>query len=419
MRKYLILLILLFPYAGWAQTPPTNFTTASGAGWTQGSGVATAPASFSYINYNTAFGPNQQAACVISAIPAEGGTLHVTFRYESTSNRIRLILTRVAGSNNDTLTLGEVVDGTINTFQGPTSLGVDIQVGDKVGVKVASNVISGNYQSVDAAWATLCAGGGDWCTVVSGTASRTPASSYIGLGGTTPVACTSFLGEGDAVAGDTTAPLPNPPTWTATPTIVRSQTQIELAANACTDDVGIVSYNFETCDGSGCSDFGTPVIDPNPSPAILVSGLTANTLYRFRFRCYDGTNYSASYSATQDATTFTNADTTNPTAPTNPTAARTIGSSSIVSNATVTWTVATDVGGSGVVTHHIERGDSACANFVEIGQVGNVGTFTDGDIDIPITAGRCYRIRAKDFAGNTSDYSDNVKLYPVHGGHMR
>ncbi len=422
MRRFLLLLFLIIPTLAWGQTPPTGFVAVSGTGWTQAGGVATAPAIFGYDRWNTtAYGPDQQVACTISTLPSDGATFNLLARFESMSNRWRLTLNRVVGAD-DTLTLSEFIDNASIPTQtiGPISLGVNAQVNDKIGMKVVSNVVTGVYWSQNASWSTLCAGGGDWCEIVSGTATNTPSLSYIGMGATSPAACTEFFGQGDSVTQDTTPPSPDPPTWTATPTTVTSQTEINLAANLCTDSVGVVSYLFEVCDGAACSDFGTPAIAPSESPTITVSGLTANTLYRFRLKCSDGTNISTTYSAIQDATTFTNPDTTAPTAPTNLMVSRVAGNSDILDDVLLSWTASTDTGGSGINFYRIEQGDAACNNFVEIAQTPSTSaTLSVGEASIPLNATRCYKVRAEDIAQNNSSYSSNVILYPVSGGRFR
>ena len=268
-------------------TPPTGFATVAGNSFAEGSGVATPVLNFSTIRWNTPLGPNQEAYATISALPTEGGvSACLNFRIEDSSNRYTICLARVVGANNDTATLFRRVAGTPTTLAGPVNLGVDLAVNDAVGVKVVSNAITGTYNA--GAWA-------EWREILTGTATSTPASSYIGYGAELPSTITSFGGGGDAVGGDTEAPS-TPANCTAT---IQSQTQLMLTCDASTDNVSVVTYHDEQCDGAACSDWAE--IRATNALAYLSNGLTENTLYRHRRRAFDGTNF-GSYSSIFEGT---------------------------------------------------------------------------------------------------------------------
>jgi chitodextrinase len=90
---------------------------------------------------------------------------------------------------------------------------------------------------------------------------------------------------------DTQAPS-TPSNLTATAT---SNTQINLRWNASTDNVSVVGYSVERCEGAACSNFLQ--VSEVPGTAFNDMGLTTNSTYRYRVRAKDAVpNYSA-YSA--------------------------------------------------------------------------------------------------------------------------
>jgi len=404
LTRLLAVVLLLLAAPAWAQTPPTGFATAVGNAWVQGSGVATAPAVFSTMSYNTPVGPNQEAFFPITTLPTVGGDICVNFRIEDGSNRYRICLTRVSGNNNDTVTLVRVATATgTTTLAGPVNLGVDVVVGDQLGVKVVSDAITGMFNS--ATWE-------EWREVITGTATSTPATSYIGVGAAAPVTITSFGGGGDAVGGD--AEAPSTPGNCVVTTL--SQTEQSAACDVSTDNVGVFSYSEKRCSGAACTP--TTIIRDTSALTFIHDGLTANTLYRYSRRAWDGTNFS-SESSISEATTFTDADTIAPAAPTLPRVSRTPGATASQNDAVINWTECTDTGGSGVNIVHIERGDAAGANFQEVITTGPTNTANDAEVNIPLTGGSSYRLRCEDLAGNVGSYSNNVLLPPVSGGRMR
>src|SRR5690606_31695010 len=79
-----------------------------------------------------------------------------------------------------------------------------------------------------------------------------------------------------------------------------SQTVIQLAWSASTDNVGVAGYEVQRCSGANCSSFST--ISTSATTPFLDSGLSQNTTYRYRVRAYDAANNFSSYSAIAGST---------------------------------------------------------------------------------------------------------------------
>src|SRR3989338_4617676 len=80
-----------------------------------------------------------------------------------------------------------------------------------------------------------------------------------------------------------------------------SASQINLSWAASTDNVGVTGYRVERCLGSSCTNFvqiGTP-----SGTSYSDSGLTANTVYRYRVRATDLAGNPSTYSSIVSATT--------------------------------------------------------------------------------------------------------------------
>jgi len=103
--------------------------------------------------------------------------------------------------------------------------------------------------------------------------------------------------QGGGGTPDTTAPT-TPTSLTGTPT---STTQINLAWNASTDNVGVATYRLERCTGATCTTF-TQVATPTGT-TYANTALTANTTYRFRVRAMDAAGNTSAYSSIVNATT--------------------------------------------------------------------------------------------------------------------
>jgi hypothetical protein len=165
-----------------------GFTRTFGSvSWTEGGGVATAPGSFSTMRYDTQFSADQEAWVVISSPPAEGGVgLFLKFLIVGADdkNQYEVILSSVAGSNNDTISVRRRVNSTNTTIVDPFSLTVDIAANDRLGIRVLNDTLLVLYFS--GTW-------GEWRTVATETLSDLPALSHIGFGASVG-AITSFGG---------------------------------------------------------------------------------------------------------------------------------------------------------------------------------------------------------------------------------
>jgi fibronectin type 3 domain-containing protein len=189
---------------------------------------------------------------------------------------------------------------------------------------------------------------------------------------------------------DTQAPT-TPTSLTAT---VISNTQINVAWTASTDNVGVTSYLVERCQGAGCTTFaqiGTTAAVTFPS-----TGLTAGTSYAFRVRPTDAAGNLGAYSNVASATT-TAPDTAAPSAPGALTAV-----TASASQINLSWGVSTD--DVGVTSYLIERCQGAgCATFA---QVTSQAATTLSDAGLAVGTSYSYRVRATDAAGNLGAYSN-------------
>ena len=170
-----------------------------------------------------------------------------------------------------------------------------------------------------------------------------------------------------------------------------SQTQINLAWTASTDNVAVANYRVERCQGATCTTFvqvGTPT-----GATYNDTGLTTATTYRYRVRAADAAGNLSGYTAIENATT---PDTQAPTAPTG-LSATAVSASQI----DLAWTASTD--NVAVAGYRVERCQgAACTTFVQIG--APTGT-TYNDTGLTTATTYRYRVRAADAAGNLSGYS--------------
>jgi len=82
-----------------------------------------------------------------------------------------------------------------------------------------------------------------------------------------------------------------------------SASQIDLAWNASSDNVGVTDYRVYRCSGSS-SCTPTSQVGTSPTNSYSDTGLVANTLYRYRVRAEDTAGNLSSYSSTASATTL-------------------------------------------------------------------------------------------------------------------
>ena len=188
---------------------------------------------------------------------------------------------------------------------------------------------------------------------------------------------------------DTTPPTA-PSNLTAT---TASSSQVNLSWTASTDNVGVTGYQVERCQYAGCTNFAQ--VATVTGTTYTSTGLTADTVYRFRVRATDAASNLSPYSNVASAST----DVTPPAAP-GALAAVPASSSQI----NLVWTAATD--NVGIASYLVERClGLACTNFV---QVATVAGTTYNDTGLAGSTLYSYRVRATDPAGNVGPYSNTA-----------
>ena len=169
------------------------------------------------------------------------------------------------------------------------------------------------------------------------------------------------LGGYSSVQSATTQPGPDtqaPTTPGGFTASAVSASQIDLAWNASTDNVGVTGYRVERCQGAGCTNF-VQVATPSGT-SFNNTGLAAATTYRYRVRAADAAGNLSGYSSVQSATTQAAPDTQPPTVPTGLTAT-TVSASQI----NLAWSASTD--NVGVTGYRVERCQGAgCSDFVQV-----------------------------------------------------
>jgi chitodextrinase len=194
------------------------------------------------------------------------------------------------------------------------------------------------------------------------------------------------------VSGVDTQPPTAPSGLTAT---AASGSQINLGWTASTDNVGVVQYLVERCQGAGCTTFAQ--IGTSSGTTYNDTGLTANTSYSYRARATDAAGNLGAYSTVATVITLS-PDTQPPTAPSNLTATAAASGTQI----NLGWTASTD--NVAVTQYLIERCQGAgCTTFAQIGT--STGT-TYNDTGLTVGTSYSYRARATDAAGNLGAYSN-------------
>src|SRR5882762_8362260 len=118
----------------------------------------------------------------------------------------------------------------------------------------------------------------------------------------------SSTATGSTMAGPDTIPPSAPINLAATAV---SDTQINLVWTASTDNVGVIGYMVERCQGAACSNFVQ--ISTSTATTFSDTGLTGTTSYSYRVRATDAAGNLSSYSSTGTASTPAPPDTTPPT----------------------------------------------------------------------------------------------------------
>ena len=192
------------------------------------------------------------------------------------------------------------------------------------------------------------------------------------------------------VALDTTAPTA--PTLSST-LVNQTTALLRWTASSDGEGAGVVEYSLERCSGTACSNF----VELSRLTALEYSelGLPVNTLYRYRVRAVDGVGLWSQYSNEVSAVS----DTIPPNPPEGTTA--TSNHPNVVN---LTWTPATDPGGSGVANQLIWRctGTNCSAGYTLIATVsGTANSYSDTTV-VGDTIYHYY-LTATDVAGNVSN----------------
>jgi len=199
-----------------------------------------------------------------------------------------------------------------------------------------------------------------------------------------------------AVAFKASGAIPSPTAPSNLTATAATSTQINLAWTASTETGGtIMNYLVERCQGAACSNFAQ--VGTVAGTSFGDSGLTASTSYSYRVRAQDTANTLGPYSTVATTTTL---PALAPTAPGSLTA--TAASSSQIN---LSWTAATETGGT-VASYSVERCQGAgCTNFVV---VGTSITTTLSDTGLVSSTTYSYRARAEDALNNFGPYSNTA-----------
>lgn len=258
--------------AGSSTSPPVGFVTLSGSDWVESGGVATAGASFGITLYNTAQNPNQEAWSELTTLPAATGDFGINFLVVDIDNRYRAVLTPVTGTNNDTIIVTRRENAT-NTVLATVSLGRDMAVADRLGIRVTDSVIDIGYY-------TNWSGTTEWRKVGTTTATSSPSQSFIGMGAFTPTAVTQFGGGSDPLVDN--QPPSAPANLSVTP---QGVVAIDLEFDDSTDNVAVTEYRIYRGIVSNCSD--CVVIGTNTVSNFTDSSASPGLTYYYRVTARD------------------------------------------------------------------------------------------------------------------------------------
>ena len=197
-------------------------------------------------------------------------------------------------------------------------------------------------------------------------------------------------------ATDTSAPtVPTGLTATAT-----SSSQINLAWQASTDNVGVTEYSIYRCSGNGCVPSG-PIGTVSSGTTFQNTGLAAGTTYTYAVTASDAAGNDSAFSLRATATTPAPTDTSAPTVPTGLTATATS-----TSQINLAWQASTD--NVGVTGYTIRRctGVSCTPTTTIINTVTSGTTFQNTGLTASTTY--TYTVSARDAAGNDSAASNTA-----------
>lgn len=210
-------------------------------------------------------------------------------------------------------------------------------------------------------------------------------------------ACAQQPGDGNVSSPNASSDLVSPTVPGNLNAAPVSTSQVDLAWQASTDNVGVTEYAVYRCSGNGCTP-STKVATVSSSTTFNNTGLTAGTTYMFAVSARDAAG-NESAKSTPDVATALNlqADTTSPTVPSN-----LVATSISASQINLSWQASTD--NVGVTGYSIYRcTGNGCTPTVEIGIVSSGTTFQNTGL----TAGTTYTyaVSAMDAAGNDSAVS--------------
>ena len=176
-----------------------------------------------------------------------------------------------------------------------------------------------------------------------------------------------------------------------------STSQVDLAWQASTDNVGVMEYAVYRCAGNGCTP-STKVATVSSNTTYSQTGLLANTTYTFAVNARDAAGNESAKSASDVATTLAvPTDTTPPTVPGNLTSS-TISTSQI----NLSWQASAD--NVGVTGYSIFRcSGNGCTPTVQIATIGSVTAFQN--TGLMAGTNYTYAVSAMDAAGNDSALS--------------
>jgi hypothetical protein len=243
-----------------------------------------------------------------------------------------------------------------------------------------------------------CQGSGCSSFAQVGTATGT---SYADSGLTGSMSYTYRVRAQDAVGQ--TGPYSNSATAVtagATPTAptnlaatAASSTLVNLSWGKATEAGGTISqYLIERCQGPGCSNFVQ--VGTASSVTFADGSLTGSTTYSYRVRAKDSVGNTGPYSNIATASTA---------APTLTAPANLAATSASSSQINLTWSAATETGGT-ISQYLVERCQgSGCSTFAQIATASST-SYNDAGLTAATTYS--YRVRAGDAAGHTGPYSN-------------
>lgn len=173
-----------------------------------------------------------------------------------------------------------------------------------------------------------------------------------------------------------------------------SGSQNNLSWTASSDNSGISGYYIERCDGNNCWDYNIIAQTTGVGTTYSDIGLVEGTNYTYRIMAIDTNNNFGEFSGKAS----NSSDIENPTTPINLSA-----TSVSTSQINLSWTASTD--NVGIVGYDIQRCSGAgCTPSGTVYQTTGTGTTYQSTGLSPFTLYR-YHVRARDAAGNTSNYS--------------